>query len=41
MASKDYCMCGDRVDAHNVFSNHGVVTEYEWALKNLPELKLG
>lgn len=40
-ANDDYCMCGDRIDAHNAFSNHCAVSEYEWAVKNLPELKLG
>lgn len=40
-ANDDYCMCGDRIDAHNACGDHAPLSEYEWAVKNLPELKLG
>lgn len=35
------CMCGDLIINHSCFSNHTIVTEKEWALKNMPELKFG
>ena len=40
-ASHDYCMCGDRIDNHKAYGDHAPLSEYEWAIKNLPELKLG
>lgn len=40
-ADDDYCMCGDRIDAHHEYGGHAPLSEYEWAIKNLPELKLG
>lgn len=35
------CMCGDLTVNHSCIGNHGIVTEKEWALKNMPELKMG
>lgn len=41
MASKNYCMCGGRIDQHTFSDGHCPISEYEWAVNNLPELKLG
>jgi len=40
-ASKNYCMCGEKIDSHNAFGNHSPVSEHEWAVENLPKLELG
>lgn len=40
-ADYDYCMCGSRIDAHHAYGDHEPLSEYEWAIRNLPELKLG
>ena len=40
-ADNDYCMCGGRIDQHTINDGHCPVSEYDWAVNNLPELKLG
>lgn len=40
-ANDDYCMCGDRIDAHNAYGDHAPLSEHEWAVNNLTELKFG
>lgn len=35
--ARDYCMCGDRVDAHNTGSGHAPVSQYDHELQQLRE----
>lgn len=39
-ASDDYCMCGDRVDRHSFGSGHSPVSEFDYGIMQVDNMRI-